>query len=159
MCLGIPGQVVEISDLTGQKVIAEVEGVRREVSSALLGICVDDEVVAVGSASGDEAIGIGDWILIHVGFAMSRIDEDEAAETLKALKMFSGEFAQEIAEFSGNIEDWDPFAAVGLETPQASRAQRVVPAAPDAVPVAPRQAPSTPRAAPSTPRAAPSTRP
>ena len=151
MCLGIPGQVVEIVDLSEQTILAEVEGVRREVSSALLGIRDGDDVVAVGTASGDEAVGVGDWILIHVGFAMSKIDEDEAAETLKALKMFSGDFEQEIAEFAGADEDWDPFAAVGFVTPQAALAGEH--SAEEHA--APRAAPATPRAAPATPRATP----
>ncbi|MFP5309631.1 MAG: HypC/HybG/HupF family hydrogenase formation chaperone [Actinomycetes bacterium] len=149
MCLGIPGQVVAIADVAEQRVIAQVEGVRREVSSALLGIRTPDGVVAVGDASGDEAVSVGDWVLIHVGFAMSRIDEEEAAETLKALKMFAGEFEQEIAEFAGDESGWDPYEAVGFVTPHAARAERPAPAGP-ADP--PRPAPATPRAAPATPR-------
>lgn len=124
-------------------VVAEVEGVRREVSSALLGIRTDDGVVAVGSATGNESIGIGDWVLIHVGFAMSKIDEDEAEETLKALKMFSGDFEQEIAEFAGTDAEWDPFAEVGLVTPQAAHAVSV--GTDTAAPSAPRAAPTTPK--------------
>lgn len=148
MCLGIPGQVVEIADVDEQRVIAQVEGVRREVSSALLGIRTGDRVVAVGDTSGREAVGVGDWVLIHVGFAMSRIDEEEATETLKALKMFSGEFEQEIAEFAGDDAAWDPYEAVGFTTPQAHRA---APATPRAAPAAPRAAPATPRSAPAAP--------
>ncbi|KEO55988.1 HypC/HybG/HupF family hydrogenase formation chaperone [Thioclava pacifica] len=73
MCLGIPGQIVAITDESRQMAMAEVSGVRREVSVA----CVADE----GPLSGL----IGQWALIHVGFAMSLIDEDEAAKTLEAL--------------------------------------------------------------------------
>lgn len=152
MCLGIPGQVVGIADVGDQRVVAEVEGVRREVSAALLGIHTADGVVATGNATGDEAVDIGDWVLIHVGFAMSRIDEEEAAETLKALKMFAGEFEQEIADFAGADEDWDPYEAVGFQTPQAARAGAPS-SAPGAAPSAPARAPGGPRAAPTTPGA------
>ncbi|WP_116132268.1 HypC/HybG/HupF family hydrogenase formation chaperone [Tropicimonas sp. IMCC34043] len=73
MCLGIPGQIVGIVDEDRQMAMAEVSGVRREVSV----VCVAD---------GPLETLIGTWVLIHVGFAMSRIDEDEAARTLEALR-------------------------------------------------------------------------
>jgi hydrogenase expression/formation protein HypC len=73
MCLGIPGQIIEITDASRQMAMADVWGVRREVSVA----CV---------AQNDLESLIGDWVLIHVGFAMSLIDADEAAKTLEALR-------------------------------------------------------------------------
>lgn len=73
MCLGIPGQIIEITDLDRQMALAEISGVRREVNIA----CI------VGS---DADALIGCWTLIHVGFAMSLIDEDEAERTLQALR-------------------------------------------------------------------------
>lgn len=73
MCLGIPGQIVEITDSARLMAMAEVSGVRREVSIA----CV---------APADLQALIGEWALIHVGFAMSVIDADEAARTLEALR-------------------------------------------------------------------------
>ena len=73
MCLGIPGQIVAITDESRLMAMAEVSGVRREVS------------VACG-ATPDLQDLIGDWALIHVGFAMSIIDADEAAKTLEALR-------------------------------------------------------------------------
>ncbi len=73
MCLGIPGQITAITDPGRMLALAEVSGVRREVNVA----CVAD-----GPLDGL----IGAWVLIHVGFAMSRIDEAEAAATLEALK-------------------------------------------------------------------------
>ena len=73
MCLGIPGQIVEITDAARQMGMADVSGVRREVSLA----CVADRPL--------DAL-IGEWALIHVGFAMALIDEHEAAETLAALE-------------------------------------------------------------------------
>lgn len=72
MCLGIPGQIVEITDETRMMAMADVSGVRRAVSVA---------VVADGPLDGL----VGRWVLIHVGFAMALIDEDEAARTLEAL--------------------------------------------------------------------------
>ncbi len=73
MCLGIPGQIVEVTDADNLMAMAEVSGVRREVNVA----CV--------VANDPEAL-VGSWALIHVGFAMSLIDEDEAAKTLEALR-------------------------------------------------------------------------
>ena len=73
MCLGIPGQIVEITNADHQMAMADVSGVRREVSLA---------PVVNGPIEGL----VGQWVLIHVGFAMAVIDEDEAAETLEALR-------------------------------------------------------------------------
>ncbi len=73
MCLGIPGQVVSITDETRQMAMADVSGVKREVSLA----CVADRPLTDL---------IGEWVLIHVGFAMAVIDADEAQETLEALR-------------------------------------------------------------------------
>jgi hydrogenase expression/formation protein HypC len=103
MCLGVPGRIVAIADAQDQRAIAEVEGVRREISVALLGVATGDgEVVTAGEATGLEAVAVGDWVLIHVGFAMSRIDEAEAQETLRALKLFSGAFEEEMLEFGAD---------------------------------------------------------
>lgn len=73
MCLGIPGQITGITDATRMMAMAEVSGVRREVNVA---------PIANGPLEGL----IGAWALIHVGFAMSMIDEDEAEKTLEALR-------------------------------------------------------------------------
>lgn len=72
MCLGIPGQILSITDPDRMMALAEVSGVRRQVNVA----CV---------ATGPLDNLIGQWTLIHVGFAMSLIDADEAARTLQAL--------------------------------------------------------------------------
>jgi hydrogenase expression/formation protein HypC len=74
MCLGIPGRIVKIDDAARLLATVDVSGVRRQVNIA----CIVDEEYPVSSC-------IGDWVLIHVGFAMSRIDEAEAAETLRIL--------------------------------------------------------------------------
>lgn len=71
MCLGIPGQIIEIVDDLNNIAKVEVSGVRRNVNVALLR---------------PEGIQSGDWVLIHVGFAMSKIDEQEAQETLDVLR-------------------------------------------------------------------------
>ena len=73
MCLGIPGQIVAVTDEGRMMAMAAVSGVRREVNVA----CIAD-----GPLEGL----VGKWALIHVGFAMSVIDEAEAAETLEALR-------------------------------------------------------------------------
>jgi hydrogenase expression/formation protein HypC len=73
MCLGIPGQIVEVADREGGLATVDVSGVRRSVSIALV-----DEASA--------PIEEGDWVLIHVGFALARIDEEQARETLELLQ-------------------------------------------------------------------------
>lgn len=84
MCLGIPGRIVAISDTQRKLATVDVCGVKREVNIA----CI----------IGERAIEacIGDWVLVHVGFAMSIIDEQQAAETLRILTEL-GEAQQEIA--------------------------------------------------------------
>ena len=73
MCLGIPGKITAITDEGRLMAMADVSGVRREVNVA----CV---------AGNDLQALVGQWALIHVGFAMSLIDEDEAEKTLEALR-------------------------------------------------------------------------
>ena len=73
MCLGIPGRITAITDPDRQMAMAEISGVRREVNVA----CI--------AGDGPVATLVGQWALIHVGFAMSRIDEAEAEATLRAL--------------------------------------------------------------------------
>ncbi len=86
MCLGIPGQIVKIKNKERQLAIVDVSGVKREVNIA----CVMDP---------DEDIEncVGVWVLVHVGFAMSRIDEEEAAKTLIIL--------EELGEVQEALED------------------------------------------------------
>lgn len=84
MCLGIPGQLIEIVDRDAGLARVDISGVRREVSVAL----VDDPAAP---------IEVGDWVLIHVGFALARIDEDDARETL-ALLQRGAELQRELEE-------------------------------------------------------------
>ena len=74
MCLGIPGRIVTIDDARKKLATVDVSGVRRQVNIA----CIVDETHPVEAC-------LGDWVLIHVGFAMSRIDAAEAAQTLQIL--------------------------------------------------------------------------
>lgn len=85
MCLGIPGQLVEIVDAENHIAKVDVSGVRRNVNVALLA----DEA---------DAVAVGDWVLIHVGFAMSKIDEQEARETLAFLEQLGEAYEQELSE-------------------------------------------------------------
>jgi len=74
MCLGIPAQIVRIDDAERMLATAEIAGVRRQINI----ICIVDAEHPPESC-------VGDWVLLHVGFAMSRIDEAGAAETLRLL--------------------------------------------------------------------------
>lgn len=74
MCLGIPGRIVEIVDRERKLGLVDVSGVRRQVNLACI-VTADHPIDAC----------VGDWVLVHVGFAMSRIDEREAAATLEIL--------------------------------------------------------------------------
>ena len=81
MCLGIPAEVVEIVDAGRHLAKAEVAGVRRNINYGLLE---------------DAGVVPGDWVLIHVGFAMSKIDEEEAARAMAGLRMMGQAYADEV---------------------------------------------------------------
>lgn len=81
MCLGIPGKIIEIVDEANSIAKVEVSGVRRNVSVALVQ---------------PEGIAPGDWVLIHVGFAMSKLDEGEARETLRLLHGMGETYTDEL---------------------------------------------------------------
>jgi hydrogenase expression/formation protein HypC len=85
MCLGIPGQIVAIADADRKLGVVDVCGVKRDVNLA----CIVDEHHTLESC-------VGDWVLVHVGFAMSRIDEQEARATLEILEQL-GEAQTELA--------------------------------------------------------------
>ncbi|HEY0486471.1 MAG TPA: HypC/HybG/HupF family hydrogenase formation chaperone [Mycobacteriales bacterium] len=82
MCLGIPGEVVEIYDDRVDLAKVDVSGVRRAINIGLLE---------------NEPLAPGDWVLIHVGFAMSKIDEDEARAALEFLEGLGQAYDDEIA--------------------------------------------------------------
>ncbi len=82
MCLAIPAKVVKI--ISDDLILVDFGGVQREVKSTLL----------------DEKIELNDYVLVHIGFAMSKIDEKEALETLKILA--------EIEQYNQNIDAFTP---------------------------------------------------
>ncbi|BEH08647.1 MULTISPECIES: HypC/HybG/HupF family hydrogenase formation chaperone [Geobacter] len=67
MCLGVPMQVVAVSE---GEVVAEIDGVRKEASLMLL----------------DEEVRVGDFVIVHAGFAISKLDEEDAQETLRLMR-------------------------------------------------------------------------
>jgi len=87
MCLGIPGQVVEFLAESDQLARVEVTGVRRNINIGLVS---------------DEGLEVGDWVLIHVGFAMSIIDEEEAASVMDGLKLLGEQFDTEVADIASS---------------------------------------------------------
>ena len=90
MCLAIPGQVIEFVDDELRLAKVDVAGVRRNVNVSLL----DDE---------DGGVAPGDWVLIHVGFALSKVDEEEAEATLKLLEGMGADYEQELAELRASV--------------------------------------------------------
>lgn len=98
MCLGIPGQIVSVGEDATQMAIVDVCGVKREVSIAL--IC-----------EGEPSELVGKWVLVHVGFAMSIIDKEEAEATMEALMAMSV-LEHEVGDFLGlNSADNVPLKA------------------------------------------------
>jgi hydrogenase expression/formation protein HypC len=81
VCLGIPGEVVEIVDPVRHLASVDVAGVRRKINMALLE---------------EESLNPGDWVLIHVGFAMAKIDEEEARLSLEALETMGRAYLEEV---------------------------------------------------------------
>jgi len=75
MCLGIPGKIIEITDIERKLAVVSIAGVKRQVNIA----CIVNEQHPPETC-------IGNWVLVHVGFAMNRINEEEARETLKLLQ-------------------------------------------------------------------------
>jgi hydrogenase expression/formation protein HypC len=91
MCLAIPGRVVEFVDEASRLALVEVAGVRRTVNVGLL----DD--------GADAGVGVDDWVLIHVGFAISKVDEEEAQATLRLLEGMGADYEQELEELKASV--------------------------------------------------------
>ncbi len=91
MCLAIPGQIVELVDPEHQIARVDVVGVRRNINVSLL---QDDQ----GGGARP-----GDWVLIHVGFALSKVDEEEAHATLRLLEQMGAEYEQELEELRASV--------------------------------------------------------
>ena len=85
MCLAIPGQILEITDADNRLARVDVVGVRRTVNVGLL-----------------DGIEPGDWVLVHVGFALSKIDEEEAMATRRLLELMGAEYEQELEELKAS---------------------------------------------------------
>jgi len=86
MCLAIPGRVVEMADEANRLARVEVAGVRRNVNVSLL----------------EGGVEPGDWVLIHVGFAMAKVDEQEAQATLELLQRMGEAYEQELEDLRGS---------------------------------------------------------
>ena len=90
MCLAIPGQVREIVDERNRLARVDVAGVLRNVNIGLL------------DGNGD-SVRAGDWVLIHVGFAMSKVDEEEAQATLDLLQRMGDAYEQELEDLKTSV--------------------------------------------------------
>ena len=84
MCLGIPGQVIEMTDPDAYLAKVNVNGIKRSISVRLLA---------------ESGIDIGDWVLVHVGFAMAKIDEREATATLDTVRRMGKAYTDELNAF------------------------------------------------------------
>jgi hydrogenase expression/formation protein HypC len=90
VCLAIPGLVLEVIDEPNRLAKVDVAGVRRTVNIGLL------------DAEGEGAVP-GDWVLIHVGFAISKVDEEEAIATRRLLEGLGADYEQELAELKASV--------------------------------------------------------
>jgi hydrogenase expression/formation protein HypC len=86
MCLAIPGRIVEVVDEANRLAKVDVAGVQRNVNVGLL-----------------DSVGSGDWVLIHVGFALSKVDEDEALATLRLLQQMGEAYEQELEDLKTSV--------------------------------------------------------
>jgi hydrogenase expression/formation protein HypC len=91
VCLAIPGQIVEVVDEPNRLAKVDVAGVLRTINIGLL----DDE------DSG--GVATGDWVLIHVGFAISQVDEEEALATRRQLERMGADYEQELEELKASV--------------------------------------------------------
>ena len=91
MCLAIPGQVLEVVDESNRLARVEVAGVRRTVNIGLL------------DGEGNGGAQAGDWVLIHVGFAMSKVDEREAQATLQLLQQMGDAYEEELEDLKTSV--------------------------------------------------------
>lgn len=89
MCLGVPAEIVAFDENESSRAKVSLSGVERMISTDLLA---------------DEGLKVGDWVLVHVGFAMSQIDADEAATTLEQIKKL-GQFEDELEQFKTTSAD------------------------------------------------------
>ena len=90
ICLAIPGQIIEVVDEQNRLAKVDVAGVQRNVNIGLL------DADGIGA-------GPGDWVLIHVGFAISQVDEDEALATRRMLERMGADYEQELEELKASV--------------------------------------------------------
>ena len=90
MCLAIPGQIIDVVDDANRLAKVDVAGVQRNVNVGLLD-------------SDGHGVGPGDWVLIHVGFAISQVDEEEALATRKLLEQLGADYEQELEELKASV--------------------------------------------------------
>ena len=90
MCLAIPGQIVEVVDDANRLAQVDVAGVKRTINIGLM------------DAEGD-GVGPGDWVLIHVGFAISQVDEEEAIATRTQLERMGADYEAELEELKASV--------------------------------------------------------
>jgi hydrogenase expression/formation protein HypC len=86
VCLAVPGQIVEVVDEAIHLAKVDVAGVQRTVNVGLL-----------------DGVGPGDWVLIHVGFAISQVDEEEAIATRRLLEQMGADYEQELEELKASV--------------------------------------------------------
>jgi hydrogenase expression/formation protein HypC len=89
MCLAVPGQILDVTDEANRLARVDVAGVQRNVNIGLLD-------------SGGSSVGPGDWVLIHVGFAISQVDEHEALATRRLLEQLGAEYEMELEELKAS---------------------------------------------------------
>jgi hydrogenase expression/formation protein HypC len=86
VCLAVPGQIVDLVDEVNRLAKVDVAGVQRNVNVGLL-----------------DGVAAGDWVLIHVGFAISQVDEEEALATRRLLEQMGAEYEQELEELKASV--------------------------------------------------------
>ena len=86
MCLAVPGQILDVVDEANRLAKVDVAGVQRNVNVGLL-----------------DGVGPGDWVLIHVGFAISQVDEEEAIATRRLLEQLGAEYEQELEGLKASV--------------------------------------------------------
>jgi len=86
VCLAVPGQILDVVDEANHLAKVEIAGVQRNVNIGLL-----------------DSVRPGDWVLIHVGFAISQVDEEEATATRRLLEQMGAEYEQELEELKASV--------------------------------------------------------
>jgi hydrogenase expression/formation protein HypC len=108
MCLGIPGRIIEIDSDGSEQALADVGGATRRVNVALLA---------------EEGLATGDWVLIHVGFALARLDEDEARQTIEMLEGMERAYTDELDAMARSVTSGPGASGPGASGPGTSTLQ------------------------------------